>query len=348
MGIPPRGAGRLPERTFDVSLYRRGRIWWIKLTSDGRTVRESAGTADKKAAQEYHEKRKGEIWRQVRLGEAPPVTWGEAIKAWMAVKPRTLAERYMIRSLSFPLSSTIPLDSGTVQKELTGKSPGSYNRYGGLIAAIHASTGYSAPQFKRKPNPPGRTRWLTAEEWDRLRKALEEESPLLRQAAEFSLATGLRENNVLNLEWRQVSLQARHIAIEAPDIKGRAPLGVPLTDAAMAVLEARRGAHKRYVFANPDTGLPYYKASNRAWYAALRKAKLKGVRWHDLRHTWAAWAVQSGLSLQEVMHLGGWKTYSMVLRYAHLSSEHLAEAAARVKPISLRYNARKRARSSTV
>ena|SRR5688572_3164150 len=43
---------------------------------------------------------------------------------------------------------------------------------------------------------------------------------------------------------------------------------------------------------------------------------------HDLRHTWASWHVMSGTSLQELMELGGWKSYEMVLRYAHLAPEH--------------------------
>jgi site-specific recombinase XerC len=347
MGLSPGGASGLPQLKIYMSLYRRGRVWWLELTSNGRRVRESTGTADKKAAQEYHEKRKGELWRQARLGEPEPVTWGEAVKAWMAVKERSLSERYMLRSLGITLSQTLPLPTSTVEDCLSGMGSGTANRYLNLIVAVHSAVGFSPPSFVRPPQSAGRTRWLSSEEWSRLRKALDAESPILRQAAEFTLATGLRENNVLNLEWRQVSLEARHLAVEAPDIKGRAPLGVPLTDAACAVLEARRGLHKKYVFANPDTGLPYYKASNRAWYAAVKKAKLKGLRWHDLRHTWAAWAVQSGVSLQELMHLGGWKTYSMVLRYAHLSSEHLAQAAARIKPISLSYNARKRGKRGT-
>jgi integrase len=329
-----------------MSLYRRGRVWWLELTSNGRRLRESTGTADKKAAQEYHEKRKSELWRQARLGEKPPVTWGEAVKVWLGVKERTLAERYMIRSLTFPLSSPLPVDSGLVDKALTGKPPGSFNRYVGLIAAIHASVSCEV-KLKRKPQPAGRTRWLSSEEWDRLRKALEAESPPLRQAAEFAVQTGLRENNVLNLEWGQIDPRRRVAWIYADQIKTATPLGVPLNDAAMAVLEGRRGSHKRYVFANPDTGLPYYKASNRAWYAALRKAKLKGFRWHDLRHTWASWHVMNGTRLERLQELGGWKTFEMVRRYAHLSAEHLAEDAARVKPISLSYNARKRGKRGT-
>lgn len=330
-----------------MSLYRRGRIWWIKLSHNGRTVRESAGTSDKKAAQEYHEKRKGELWRQAKLGEAPPVTWGEAIHRWLAVKPRGLPDRYRIKAFGLPLDTTLPLTPQRATTCLTSSSPGSWNRSLALLTAIHNAAGVQPPKVERRPNPPGRTRWLTAEEWKRLKKALEAESPLLAQAAAFTLETGLRENNVLNLEWGQIDLQRRVAWLYGDQVKTAKPIGVPLNDAACAILASRRGIHKKYVFAHPDSGLPLYKASNRAWYKAVKKAKLKGFRWHDLRHTWASWHVMSGTRLEELQRLGGWATAQMVQRYAHLSSEHLAEAAARVKPISLRYNAPKRGTRGT-
>ena len=48
------------------------------------------------------------------------------------------------------------------------------------------------------------------------------------------------------------------------------------------------------------------------------------------RHTWASWHVQNGTPLHELQQLGGWSTYEMVLRYAHLSSEHLRTSAERI------------------
>jgi hypothetical protein len=41
--------------------------------------------------------------------------------------------------------------------------------------------------------------------------------------------------------------------------------------------------------------------------------------------------VMNGTTLQELMELGGWKSYEMVLRYAHLAPEHLSVAAARIE-----------------
>ena len=124
--------------------------------------------------------------------------------------------------------------------------------------------------------------------------------------------------------------------IHGDQAKAGEPIGVPLNDGAMAVLRWRIGIDQRFVFGNPDYAL--YKASNRAWYEALRVAKLVGFRWHDLRHTWASWGVMNGIRMEELMRLGGWKTYAMVQRYAHLSPEHLAGAAAKIKPISRKRN----------
>jgi hypothetical protein len=41
--------------------------------------------------------------------------------------------------------------------------------------------------------------------------------------------------------------------------------------------------------------------------------------------------VQSGTSLPELMELGGWKSYEMVLRYAHLAPEKLSSVASRIE-----------------
>ncbi len=38
-----------------------------------------------------------------------------------------------------------------------------------------------------------------------------------------------------------------------------------------------------------------------------------------------------GTCLQALMELGGWKSYEMILRYAHLTPEHLSDAAARIE-----------------
>lgn len=62
----------------------------------------------------------------------------------------------------------------------------------------------------------------------------------------------------------------------------------------------------------------------------LYREAIEDFRWHDLRHTWASWHVQSGTSHQELMELGSWTTFEMVMRYAHLAADHLRTAACRI------------------
>ena len=111
---------------------------------------------------------------------------------------------------------------------------------------------------------------------------------------EFSLATGLRESNVTQLEWNQVDLQRKVAWIHADQSKSRKPFGVPLNSDAIRVLTAERGKHAERVFT--FNGNPVQKANTKAWRNALKE-------------------------------LGGWSDISMALKYAHLSPEHLASHA---------------------
>ena len=56
-------------------------------------------------------------------------------------------------------------------------------------------------------------------------------------------------------------------------------------------------------------------------------AGIDDFRWHDLRHTFATWHRQAGTPTHELQKLGGWKTLSMVERYAHIAPEGLQAAA---------------------
>jgi hypothetical protein len=46
----------------------------LVLLPGGKRIKESLGTADKRQAQELHDKRKAELWRVDRLGDFPDVT----------------------------------------------------------------------------------------------------------------------------------------------------------------------------------------------------------------------------------------------------------------------------------
>lgn len=61
--------------------------------------------------------------------------------------------------------------------------------------------------------------------------------------------------------------------------------------------------------------------------------KISDFRFHDLRHTWASWLVQSGVPISALQEMGGWESIEMVKRYAHLSPNHLNEHARQIDAI---------------
>ena len=125
-----------------------------------------------------------------------------------------------------------------------------------------------------------------------------------------------------------MDLTRRCAWIHPDQAKARKAIAVPLSAAAVIMLREQIGKHAKYVFT--FRGKPVTQVNTKAWRAALQRAGIEGFRWHDLRHTWASWHVQAGTPLHVLQELGGWECVEMVRKYAHLSSDHLAEYADRM------------------
>jgi integrase len=132
---------------------------------------------------------------------------------------------------------------------------------------------------------------------------------------------------ILNLEWSRVDWERQVAWLDPGTTKNGEGRGIPLNREAVLALRAAEGDHERWCFTYEGRRMERVGSS---WKRALQRAGITDFRFHDLRHTWASWHVMSRTSLQELMELGGWKSYEMVLRYAHLAPEHLAEAASRI------------------
>ena len=183
----------------------------------------------------------------------------------------------------------------------------------------------NAPYVRLLPEPKNRIRWLTREEADALVNALPRHLAVM---VKFSLLTGLRKSNVTGLEWSQVDL-SRHTAWIHPDqAKARRSINVPLNEEACLLIRDQIGKHDRFVFTY--SGRPIKEANTKAFRAALKKVGIENFRWHDLRHTWASWHVQSGTPLAVLQELGDWESAEMVRRYAHFGNEHTAAYANRL------------------
>ena len=72
-----------------------------------------------------------------------------------------------------------------------------------------------------------------------------------------------------------------------------------------------------------------------AWLAAVRRSELTDFRFHELRHAWASWHRQVGISIDEPKNLGGWTSRRIVDRYAQYATENLAGATSRIESVGL-------------
>lgn len=314
-------------------------------------LRESAGIRSdepdaRQRAQEYHDARKGDLWRIARLGERPIRYWDEAVVQWIGEhghKRSLRMDQARLRWLDPHLRGKRldAIDRDMIErimliKEAEGVAPATVNRHAALVRSIlnaaASEWGWidNAPKVRMRHEDNDRITWMTQDEaYGILLPELAATAPHLYDAAELTLQTGFRDNNMAMLRWDQISMQ--HRAAYVYRTKNGRPIGTTLNSVAMAVLERRRGIHPVYVFS--WRGQPVTRFNNSAWRKAISRTlmavgsplpeRLDGFTWHSLRHTWASWAVQNGVPLDALQKMGGWQKLDMVLRYAHLGTAHL-------------------------
>jgi integrase len=73
---------------------------------------------------------------------------------------------------------------------------------------------------------------------------------------------------------------------------------------------------------NPETHLDPDNFYGRVYMTALEDAKLEGVTWHTLRHTFASRLAMSGQTEGTIATLLRHSTNALVRRYSHLSPSH--------------------------
>jgi len=333
-----------------MSLFKRkdSSSWWVKIIIDGRKVQRSTGTDDKIKAQEFHDRLKAQMWEQHRLGVKPERSWKDAVVRWLSETSEKATHDedrrklvWLHNHLGDKMLNEITLDviDGVRAAKLKEATKATTNRYLALVRSIliRARDEWEwidkAPKVRLFKETASRERSLTREQASRLLAELPEHQ---REVVLFALATGLRQSNVLRLDWSQINLEQRHAWIHGAQSKNRRPIAIPLNETAYGVLIRQQGKHPSRVFT--FRGKPLNSANNKAWIHALERAEITDFRWHDLRHTWATWQRQAGTPTHELQRLGGWRTGAMVERYAHLAPDHLAVAAARLDSVLVGYD----------
>lgn len=142
----------------------------------------------------------------------------------------------------------------------------------------------------------------------------------------FLLSTGCRLNEALAATWDQVDVENRVWRIPAQNSKSKRVRSVPLNDSALDVLaQVGTQGNSEYLFLSKHD--ERFQRIHKQWHRIRKLAGLEFLRLHDLRHGFASFLVNSGRTLYEVQQILGHSDPKVTMRYSHLSSKALQEAA---------------------
>ena len=233
-------------------------------------------------------------------------------------------------------------------------SDGTWNRYRTMFSSLYAwgkeqeKVGVNpVREFHRRKEPDGVIRWLDPEEEVRLRKVLVDDvestpadQPTLRKKRlhriyelDIALGTGVRRAEQYRITWPTVNFNRKEIII--PKTKfgpARTVHIIPAVERALKALKNLPLTPREWKKGMPSK-VPlqcvFAIHENRTWFtSAVKRAKLKDVHWHVLRHTFISRLIQKGVNLKVVQVAAGHRTFAMTARYSHLDKSSLVNAMA--------------------
>jgi integrase len=330
---------------------KRGGVYWTDFTIRGRRTRVRVGNVTKG----YAERFATELRAKMLLGYSLPssrsscsVSFSELMEKSFQVSssnnaPRTLArekqalrifmentgarqasditplliEDYKARRLKEVSARTVNIEVGAVKTML--------NRAVqlGLISENPIASTKKIKGPSRKA-----VEFFTKEQVSAL---LEKASPTYRPIFYTYLNTGMRREELVNLEWSDTDWQNKQIRIINKEKKRYHPKGqkerfIPIKDDLMAVLKKqKRKANGSYVFGTTN-GEPRHNNILRELKRAARRAGIEHITIHMLRHTFASHLVMAGVDLPTVQKLLGHSSITTTMIYAHLAPDHLRSA----------------------
>lgn len=148
-------------------------------------------------------------------------------------------------------------------------------------------------------------------------KLMETCSDTLRPILIVALNTGMRRGEILNLRWSQIDLKNRIIRVEKT--KSGKVRHIPINDVLFCELHKLKSKNS-HVFLNSETMKPFVDMK-KGFKAACRRADIKGMRFHDLRHTFASRLIEKGADIETVRELLGHHSITITQRYTHSTDD---------------------------
>lgn len=168
--------------------------------------------------------------------------------------------------------------------------------------------------------------FYVAEEGAALLEAAKKETPEAQAAILFALRTGARAGELLALEWGDLDFVRHQVrfrrsireGVENSTKTGKERI-VPMSPGLETALKGIRHLRGQKVFCNEDGGPLKLGQLDHILKRVQRRAGLRRIRWHDLRHSFASQCVIKGVNIKQVQEWLGHSSITMTMRYAHLA-----------------------------
>jgi integrase len=185
----------------------------------------------------------------------------------------------------------------------------------------------------------GRLRFLQPEEVEALLRAVpgDERGALERPLYLCAAMTGVRQGELLALKWKDVDWVARRVRVADNYPRGRYDRveatkshlvrSIPMADRLAGELDRHFQASvwkadDDLVFCHPHTGRPYDASKLRKRFdAALKRAELRRITFHELRHTFGTQMAAAGAPLRAIQEWMGHADASTTQIYAHYAPD---------------------------
>jgi len=189
-----------------------------------------------------------------------------------------------------------------------------------------------AKNIKRIKPPERLPLFFTREEFDSLLKVIDNQD--WKDLVEFAVNTGLRQMEILNLHKRQFDKQDRLIILDNHyhTTKSRKIRNMPMNNRAFEIVSRRIDNAKGELIFTLDGARILQDNLQDKFRKYIEAAGLNTkLTFHCLRHTFASWLVQKGVSIYEVSKLLGHADIKTTQIYAHLRSDDLRNAVERLE-----------------
>lgn len=334
------------QKKLPKGLYWRNDILWIRYKNgQGKIVRESTGQTTIKLAEEFYRKRKTEVaeGKHFPAREFDKVRFGELLDYWWEnhAKHNSSKFSYLLPRLErFKKLKARAITSDMVQsflyelRDVEKLSATSANHYRTILnstfnfAIARKKFDFNPVKAVHQfPEPPGRDRFTTSEELNRILEVCEKEKDLeLKAFILIAATTGLRKGAILPRKFSDVHLDEKVPYIYVGRTKNGDPIKLPLSQIVIDAINVLPSfGRSEYLFpAKPNVrykenfSKPYMWDIGKRFRRICGLAEVKNLRIHDLRHYAATVLFMKGIPDSIISKMTGHRSRELK-RYQHLS-----------------------------